>query len=201
MLFDAYLVIPCYHFKISTKQKHNGFLEGSLTMASGKAYVDWLKNKGQWGAKSPDNKKIMAVAAKINALKGQLTLDPKLSAIAKDKKKSSKGENKGKKFKNKNNSSNKKYQKKNEVWKKVPPKVNKKKTKEVGKFTFNWCEHHMVWAVNKPSDCTLGQKHKEDQKKDNNNKANSAVVASSATTLNNCYAALLATLPTMNKEE
>jgi hypothetical protein len=113
-------------------------------MASGKAYVDWLKNKGQWGAKSPDNKKIMAVAAKINALKGQLTLDPKLSAIAKDKKKSSKGENKGKKFKNKNNSSNKKYQKKNEVWKKVPPKVNKKKTKEVGKFTFNWCEHHMA---------------------------------------------------------
>ncbi len=37
------------------------------------------------------------MAAEINALKGQLKLDPKLSAIAKDKKKDDKGENKGKK--------------------------------------------------------------------------------------------------------
>jgi hypothetical protein len=40
-----------------------------------------------WGAKSPYDKKIVAMAAMINALKGQLKLDPKLSAIAKDKKK------------------------------------------------------------------------------------------------------------------
>mgnify|MGYP000939193357 CR=1 FL=1 len=39
---------------------------------------------------------------------GQLKLDPKLSAIAKDKKKDDKGENKGKK-KNKKDTSNKKY--------------------------------------------------------------------------------------------
>jgi len=46
------------------------------------------------------------MAAEINALKGQLKLDPKLSAIAKDKKKEVKGENKGKK-KNKKDTSNK----------------------------------------------------------------------------------------------
>jgi hypothetical protein len=88
--------------------------------------------------------------------------------------------------------------------KKVPLKDGKKRDgKQVGKFTFNWCNHHMAWMVHKPSHCTLGQKHKDDQKKGNNNKANSAVVASLATTttLNNRYTALLATLATMNKEE
>ena len=114
------------------KQKHNGYLDGSLTMthealvASGKAYFDYLKNKGQWGAKSPNDKKIVAMVAKISALKGQLKLDPKLSIIAEDKKKGNKGENKGKK-KNKKDYSNKKYQKKDEAWKKVPPKDGEKK--------------------------------------------------------------------------
>ena len=190
------------------KQKHNGYLDGTLTlthevlMAYAKAHFDYLKNTGQWGAKSPDNKKIVAMAAKINALKGQLKLDPKLCAITKDKKKKDKGENKGKK-KNKKETSNKKYQKKDEAWKKVPPKDGKKMDgKQVGKFTFNWCDHQMVWMVHKPSDCTLAQKHKDNQKKGSNNKANSAVVASSATTtLNNRYAAPLTTLVTMNNEE
>ena len=137
------------------KQKHNGYLDGSLTMthealvASGKAYFDYLKNKGQWGAKSPDNKKIVAMAAKISALKGQIKLDLKLSAIAKDKKKEDNGENKSKK-KNKKDYSNKKYQKEDEAGKKVPPKDGEKKTKEVGNFTFNWCKHHMAWTVHKP---------------------------------------------------
>jgi len=102
------------------KQKHNGYLDGTLTlthevlMAFAKAHFDYLKNMGQWGAKSLDNEKIVAMAAEINALKGQLKLDPKLSAIAKDKKKEDKGENKGKK-KNKKDTSNKKYQKKDHV--------------------------------------------------------------------------------------
>ena len=116
ILFNAYLVVPCYHFKTYMKQKHNSYLDGLLTlthkvlMAYAKAHFDYLKNTGQWGAKSPNVEKIVAMAAKINALKGQLKLDPKLSTIAKDKKKEDKGENKGKK-KNKKNFSNKKYQK------------------------------------------------------------------------------------------
>jgi hypothetical protein len=96
------------------KQKHNGYLDGSLTMthkalmAYDKAYFDYLKNTGQWEAKSPDDKKIVAMAATINYLKSQLKLDPKLSAIAKDKKKEDKGEHKSKK-KNKKDFSNNKY--------------------------------------------------------------------------------------------
>ena len=210
LLFNAYLVVPCYHFKTYMKQKHNGYLDGTLTlthevlMAFAKAHFDYLKNTGQWGAKSPDDEKIVAMAAEINALKGQLKLDPKLSAIAKDKKKEDKGENKSKK-KNKKDTSNKKYQKKDEAWKKVPPKEGDPKEKQLGKYTFQWCEHHMAWTAHKPQDCTLNPKHKDYKK--NDNKAKSAVVASSATvpsattTLNNRYAALLATLVTMNKEE
>jgi hypothetical protein len=210
ILFNAYLVVPCYHFKTYMKQKHNGYLDGTLTlthevlMAFAKAHFDYLKNTDQWGAKSPDDEKIVAMAAEINALKGQLKLDPKLSAIAKDKKKEDKGENKGKK-KNKKDTSNKKYQKKDEAWKKVPPKEGDPKEKQLGKYTFQWCEHHMAWTAHKPQDCRLNPKHKDYKK--NDNKANSAVVASSAivpsptTTLNNRYAALLATLATMNEDK
>jgi hypothetical protein len=187
------------------KQKHNSYLDGTLTlthevlMAFAKAHFDYLKNTGQLGAKSPNDEKIVAMVAKINALKGQLKLDPKLSAIAKDKKKDDKGENKGRK-KNKKDTSNKKCQKKDEAWKKVPPKESDPKEKQLGKYTFQCCEHHMAWTAHKPQDCHLNPKHKD-------YKANSAVVASSATipsattTLNNRYTALLATLATMNKEE
>jgi hypothetical protein len=51
-------------------------------MSMAKRKFDFLKTKGKWGAKSPDDEKIVAMTAKINTLKGQLKLDPKLSAIA-----------------------------------------------------------------------------------------------------------------------
>ena len=63
----------------------------------------------------------------------------------------------------------------------------------------------MAWTAHKPQDCCLNPKHNDYKK--NDIKANSAVVTSSATVpsattnLNNRYAALLATLATMNEEE
>ncbi len=72
-------------------------------MTSAKHKFDWLKTKGLWGAKSPDDKKIVAMTATLNALKGQLKLNPKLSAIANEGKK--KGNKKDKK-KNKKNTYN-----------------------------------------------------------------------------------------------
>jgi hypothetical protein len=136
------------------KRQHDDYLDRKLTvthealMALAKANMDYLKLKGKWGAKSSNNEKIVAMAAKNTALKGQLKLDPKLSAIAKERKKKGnkghKGE-KGKKWKNKKNTSNKKDQKRDETWKRVPPnKENNKKEKQVGKYTYNWCEHHMA---------------------------------------------------------
>ncbi len=215
ILFNAYLVMPCYHFKSYMKQKHNNFLDGTLTithealMAFAKSHFDYLKTTGQWGAKPLDDEKIVAMAAKINALKGQLKLNPKLSAIAKDnKKKDNKGENKkDKKKKNKKDTSNKRYQKKDEEWKKVPPMDSDPKEKQVGRFTFQWCKHHMAWTAHKPQDCRLNPKHKDYQGNKGNHKTHSDVVASSATapsattTLNNRYPALLATIATMQNEE
>ncbi len=64
-------------------------------MTSAMRKYDYLKVKGQWGAKSPDDEKIVAMLAAISALKGHLKLDDKLSKLV-DKKKEG-----GKKKKNK----------------------------------------------------------------------------------------------------
>jgi hypothetical protein len=81
----------------------------------------------------------------------------------------------------------------------VPPKDNDKKEKQVRKYTYNWCKHHMAWTVHTPSDCKLGKKHKDDQKKDRS-KANSAVASVATITISPCYAALLATLAIIKEE-
>jgi hypothetical protein len=58
------------------RRQHDNYLDGKLTvthealMATAKAKMDYLKLKGKWGAKSPDNEKIVAMAVEITALKG-----------------------------------------------------------------------------------------------------------------------------------
>jgi hypothetical protein len=148
-------VVPCHHFKLYICKRHEDYLDGKLTTITHKALVtlekckfDWLKTKGLWGAKSPEDKKIVAMTAALNALKGQLKLDPKLSAIANEGKK--RGNEKDKK-KNKKNTYNQWEQKKDEAWKKEPPKDGEKPEKEVGKYTYHWCEHHMAWTMHKPT--------------------------------------------------
>jgi hypothetical protein len=95
------------------------------------------------------------MVAKITALKGQLKLDPKLSAIAKEgKKKGNKGDKgeKGKKWKNKKTTSNKKDQKRDEAWKRVPPKENEKKEKKLeSSLTIGGAPHGM----DSPQACRL----------------------------------------------
>jgi hypothetical protein len=130
------------------------------------------------------------MTAEINTLKGQLKLDPKLSTIA------------GKGEKGNDKSSKKKEQKKDEAWKKEPPKAGEsKERKKVGKFTFNWCEHHMAWTVHKPADCLLGKQHKEEQQK-KPFKANSATIAAAATSaVNPHFAALMAAMANPESNE
>jgi hypothetical protein len=192
ILFEAYLLVPCYNFTKYIGTKHDEYLDGNLTgltheamMSMAKRKFDFLKTKGKWGAKSPDDEKIVAMTAEINTLKGQLKLDPKLSAIADE---GEKGDNKSSK-------------KKDEAWKKEPPKAGESKEgKKVGKYTFNWCEHHMAWTVHKPADCLLGKQHKEEQKKPI--KANSATIAAAATSaMNPQFASLLAAMANMDQNE
>jgi hypothetical protein len=127
ILFEAYLVVPCHHFKLYICQQHEDYLDCKLTtithealMTSAKQKFDWLKTNGLWGAKSPDDKKIVAMTAILNALKGKLKLDPILSAVANEGKK--KGDKKDKK-KNKKDTYNQREQKKDEAWKKEPQRM------------------------------------------------------------------------------
>jgi hypothetical protein len=205
ILFEAYLLVPCYNFTKYMSTKHDEYLDGNLTsltyeamMSMAKCKFDFLKTNGKWGAKSPDDEKIVAMAAKINSLKGQLKLDPKLSAIAGEGKK---GGGKSSKKKNKKNTSNKKEQKKDEAWKKEPHKAGESKVgKQVGKFTFHWCKHHMAWTVYKPANCLLGKQHKEEQKKPY--KANSVTVAAAATSaVNPQFAALMTAMANLDQNE
>ncbi len=187
ILFEAYLVVPCHRFKSYIHQQHKDYLDGKLTtithkalMMSAKHKFDWLTTKGLWGAKSPDNEKIVAMTTALNTLNGQLKLDPKFSTIANEGKE--KGDKKDKK-KNKKNPHYQWEQKNDEAWKKEPPKDGEKHEKEVGKYTYHWCEHHMEWTVHKPSDCLLGKQHKEDQKKKPQKAvANSATFAAATAT-------------------
>ncbi len=116
ILFDAYSVVSCYNFKQYIKRQHKDYLDEKLTsithenlMTSAMRKYDYLKVKGQWGAKSTNDKKIVDILATISALKGHLKLDDKLGKLV-DKKKEG-----GKKKKNKKNTANKVGQKKDEA--------------------------------------------------------------------------------------
>jgi hypothetical protein len=147
-------------------------------------------------AKSPDNDEIVAMTAALNALKGQLNLDPKLSAMANEGKK--KG-NKRDKKNNKKSTYNQWEQKKDEAWKREPPKDSEKRKKEVGKYTYHWCEHHMAWTVHKPADCLLGKQHKEEQKKKLHKANSSTFAAATATAVNPQFTTLMASIANLDK--
>ncbi len=160
LLFDAYHVVPCYNFKMYIRRHYDDYLDGTLInlthealMTSAMSKYDWLRQMGQWGAKPPDDKKIVALATQLNALKGHVKVDKHLKDAINDYKKTLNKKNKG----------NKNRQKEDEVWKKIPPKDGNKKSKQVGKHTYHWCEHHMVWCMHLPSECHLSKQCKEKQ--------------------------------------
>ena len=160
LLFEAYHVVPCYNFKTYIRRHYDDYLDSKLInlthgdlMTSALRKYDWLRQKGQWGAKSPDDEKIVAMAAQINLLRGNLKANKNLEDTLNDDKKT----------RNKKNRGDKTRQKEDEAWKKIPPKDGDKKSKEMGKYTFHWCEHHMAWCMHLPSECRLGHQRKEEQ--------------------------------------
>jgi hypothetical protein len=106
-------------------------------------------------------------------------------------------------MKNKKNTGNKAKQKEDKAWKKVPPKGGDKKNKEVGKYTYHLCKHHMVWCMHTPSECRLGKERKEEQLKTKPAyTANSATyAASTASMADPNFQALLSTIGTALKGE
>jgi hypothetical protein len=178
ILFSGYMVVPCHNFRSYIKHKHNAYMDGTLTLTHKELIMlatnkfNLLKQEGMWGAKSPDKDKIVAMQAKLTALKGQFQLAPNLKKAvgAKDEdkpgdKKQGRGNNKKKK--NKKNNANKREQKKDENWKKTPPKEREAHKKKVKGCTWRWCKQHMAWGNHKEADCQLG--------KDRTNQQNSGI--------------------------
>jgi hypothetical protein len=160
---------------------------------------NYLKTKETLGAKPPGDKKIVAMSATLNALKGRLKLDDKLEDVIKGKiMGKGKGQGGDKKTKNKKNTGNKDTRKEDKAWVKVPPKARDKKSMEVGKYTYHWCKHHMAWCMHKLSECCLGKEWKEDQQKTKAAfTANSTTyAAATASMVDPHFQALLATIGT-----
>jgi hypothetical protein len=106
-------------------------------------------------------------------------------------------------MKNKKKGGDKAKQKEDEEWKKVPPKDGDMKSKEVGKYTYHWCVHHMAWCMHLPADCCLGKERKEEQQKTKPAYvANSATYAAASVSLvNPHFQALLAAMGNNNEDE
>eukprot|EP00956_Cyclotella_meneghiniana_P020107 scaffold35036_cov36-Cyclotella_meneghiniana.AAC.1 len=148
----------------------------SLTKAA-KARVQVFKDEYEFGdGGTPEVKVIVAAALykiimrlTIIALEALLDKNLKLTKDLQQKLKQ-KGDKDGQKedgggkatkTKNKKNIANKTRQKEDEAWKKVAPKDNEPKSKQIGKKTWNWCMHHQAWCIHKSSDCKLGKKQQE----------------------------------------
>jgi len=184
LLFEAYHVVGCYNFKTYIKCHYDEYLDGKLMTSAMRKY-DWLRQKGQWGAKSPDDKKIVAMAAQIEALnlKGNLKADKSLKDALNDNKKT----------RNKKNRGDKTRDKEDKAWKKIPPKDGDEKSKKMGKHTLHWCEHHMGWCMHHPSYCRLGNQRKEEQSPTAG--GNSATYAAAAASFTNPqFQALIASM-------
>jgi hypothetical protein len=168
ILFSAYQVVPCYHFKSYINRMHEDYLDRRLTtltheslVGMAKSKFNYLRTKGTWVAKSPDDDKIIAMTAAFDTLKGQLKLSPQLAAEG--------GKNDGKpkksqKTRNKKNTSDCVKQKKDEAWKKAPSKEGEKKEKVHDKRMYHWCVHHMASTMHSPSECRLGTERKGETK-------------------------------------
>ena len=188
-LFGGYLPVPDDTFRknILSKQEryHEWELGASYTheslMAQASAKFAFLKVRNVWGAKSPEEERLVALIAE---LKGKLKLTPELARMKKDligKKDKKAGDAK---TKNKKSTFNKQNQKQEEEWKKMPPKDGESKDKVSKGKTYHWCEHHMAWGIHSPKDCRLGNARKEgDQASKKEDKPNSIAAAAAAATI------------------
>jgi hypothetical protein len=168
------MVVPSHNFRNYIKRKLDAYTDGTLTLTHKELILlatnkfNLLKQEGMWGAKSPDEDKIVAMQAELTSLKGQfqLTLNLKRAVgVQYDKKGGDKkqggGHNKKKKIKK--NYANKRQQKKDENWKRTPPKEGEVHKKKVKGRTWRWCKHHMAWGNHKEGDCRLGKERMNKQ--------------------------------------
>ena len=150
-------------------------------MKKAKQRYNLLKQTNQWGAKSPEQERIVALEAQLKNLKLADNLVKKLNKDNKQQQgrqdanvnANNRANEQVKKTKNKKDRSLEKAQKQDEEWKKQPPKDNEPKVRLVGKKNWHWCIHHMKWTVHNPEDCDLGKRNA----KENNHQVKQATYA------------------------
>ena len=203
ILFSAYAVVPCALFRLYIKNKADQYTDGTATFTHEELILlatnkfNLLVQTGEWGAKSLEEEKIIAMQAELTTLKGQFELGPKLRIAAGEKKKDT-SDNKGDgkkgagKFKNKKGTDNKRRQKEAEKWQRVPPKDGESHEKKVKDRTFYWCKHHMCWGGHKEKECKKGMERTAAQQDDS--RTTYAASAASATVGNSNWNNLLANM-------
>jgi len=148
-----------------------------------------IKKEGQWNALTPEQEKLVTLAAQFEQLKDKnLQLSKRLQVNGNPKSNKSKGKNKKHKkpdFKKKSNS--KSLNKDDEAWKKIPPKDNESKTKSVNGSEYIWCSEHLAWEKHHLGDCRLYKKRMEE---DQNTHASTTDDVSAASTMNELQAIL-----------
>ena len=163
-LFRAYLAAQDSHFvdfinvlKVTHRSSSSTLTAVKLQDQAYDFYVDAVRT-GEWGAQTPDQKRIVALAAQITEIKGGLKLSrqlvdklaqgqnkrtPKVDA-AKPTTPTAPGKGTGKAT-----------QRKYDEWKLQAPKDGEPKVKEVNGKSFNWCPRHQLWTVHTPAECNL----------------------------------------------
>ena len=183
ILFSAYKVVPDANFHAYIERLYDDWIDqtGDMVnathtdlMRKAKQRFDLLTTNNKWGAKSPDQEKIIALEAQLKDLKLSAQLIKKLKNENKqgqkaqgkdkgDKADGNQGQGQTQTTRNKKNTSNKRWQKQDEAWKLIPPKDNEPQTRKIKNIQWHWCIHHMKWVTHSPNDCRVG-KQKADEK-------------------------------------
>jgi hypothetical protein len=109
ILFSAYMVVLCHNFRGYIKHKQDAYTDGTLILNHDELIIlvankfNLLKQEEMWGAtKTPDKDKIVAMQAKLTALKGQFQLAPDLKKAVRAKDDNKAGDKKQGEGNNKN---------------------------------------------------------------------------------------------------
>jgi hypothetical protein len=76
ILFSVYMVFPCHNFRSYIKRRQDAYTYGTLTLTHEELIMlatnkfNLLKQEAMWGAKSPNEDKIVAMQAELTPLKG-----------------------------------------------------------------------------------------------------------------------------------
>ncbi len=102
-----------------------------------------LKEKGRWNAPTDEQKKILALEAKLDKM------SKSKASGNKPPEKKEKPTNEGSKTNNKKAQPNREKPQ----WMSVPPKEGEPKTKEIDGKVYHWCPKHDAWTRHTPQEC------------------------------------------------